>query len=232
MCLLIHRPIGAIVPASHFANAIENNPDGWGIMASDGKKIISRKGMTVDGFSKSIERFDGLDTFIHFRYATHGLKDKSNCHPFPIADGKFAVMHNGVIAVDCKSNPERSDTWHYANGILAPMLAKDPEAILDPKFVGMLGRHVGVGNKIAILRSNGEHAILNRSEGFEIDGVWYSNKYSMMKPYDCWNDFIDIDDLSKMTREEIIEACDVDPEMIADAILEYGSRWNRWKDYR
>ena len=151
MCLIIHRPKDRTIPQDWLDNAMIANPDGWGIMASDGTKLHVARGMTHKGFPKALKRFKKQEVFIHFRFATHGNIDVENCHPFTILNGQFAVMHNGVINIDTSECNDRSDTWHYANRFIAPMLEHDPTALSCPKFSDVIGKHVGTGNKLVIL---------------------------------------------------------------------------------
>lgn len=213
-------------------NAMIANPNGWGIMASHRGQLLIRRGMKPGKFRRALEIFTGLDTFIHFRNATHGTVNVDNCHPFAIVDGTFAVMHNGIIPIDCRSDSKRSDTWHYANTILEPLLIQDPEALADESFITLIGQHVGAGNKLAILRADGTSAIVNRAQGSEIDGSWYSNLWSVESPCSTWASYYDLDDLAKLDRSELIELCHSDPGAIADAILDdrrSQSQW-RWDD--
>jgi glutamine amidotransferase len=238
MCLIIHRPMGCEIPADWLDNALEHNADGWGIMASDGKRLHIVRGLASKGFHKRLPSFDACEVFIHFRYATHGKADIGNCHPFTILDGEYAVMHNGVIPIDCSSNPARSDTWHYCERILTPMLAENSGDFTNPEFAKLIGEHVGITNKLTILRHDGASIIVNADQGETIDGMWFSNLYSL---YPCqrsvwrWDDAIDLDSLRKMDRDELIRLCWDDPEMVADAILDdrrdSKRDWHDW-DYR
>ena len=115
-----HSPIRArSIPADHVANALSANPDGWGIMFAQGGRIVTSRGLRAKSLRKAIARIGDTPCTIHFRYATHGTIDTDNCHPFEIC-GRFAVMHNGIIDTVPIIDKARSDTWHWANHVLAP----------------------------------------------------------------------------------------------------------------
>ncbi len=235
MCLIIHRPSNVTIPQDWYSNAMIHNPDGWGIMASTGTRLQISRGMTQKGFSRAVKRYDDQEIFIHFRNATHGTVDIGNCHPFSIVNDQYAVMHNGVINLDTSSDDNRSDSWHYANRFLAPLLVQDSDVILAPHFPDVIGKHVGTGNKLVIMRADGSHAIVNRDQGTELHGCWLSNVYSISTPWDDRFTF-SCSELGKLDRDELILLCQEDPEGIADAILDefkpFPSLHSRDWDYR
>ncbi len=234
MCLIIHRPKACTVPQDWIENALIQNPDGWGIMSSDGTRLRIARGMTAGGFSRALKKFKNREVFIHFRFATHGNVDINNCHPFTIVNDQFAVMHNGVINIDTSLDDNRSDSWHYANRFLAPLLEQNLAAVSDPNFAESIGKHVGAGNKLVILRANGSHAIVNRSQGTELQGCWLSNTCSIASRWvDDWTTCYSLSDLAKFDRDELIQLCLDDPESVADAIQEHSwSSWSFDRDYR
>jgi len=178
MCLIIHRPVGCEIPARWLENAMSHNSDGWGIMASIDGILQIRKGLASKKFKKNLAFFDGHEVFIHFRYATHGGINVDNCHPFTIVNGEYAVMHNGVIGIDTKENAARSDSWHWSNRVLAPILNRIP-CVADPILTPWIEKNVGTANKIVVLRSNGDYTIANHAQGTMMEGCWLSNVYSI-----------------------------------------------------
>jgi hypothetical protein len=233
MCLIIHRPKDCTIRQDWLDNAMEHNPDGWGIMASNGTKLQIIRSMSNKGFARALDKFKNREVFIHFRNATHGTIDLSNCHPFTIGNDQFAVMHNGVINLDTSSDDNYSDTWHYANRFLAPMLVQNPAVVSQPQFTKEIGKHVGPSNKIVILRSDGAHTIVNREQGVEREGCWLSNAYSIALPWSKWASEWSLDDLGSLERDELITLCLDDPESVANAILEnYQPFRSRFHDYR
>jgi hypothetical protein len=233
MCLIIHRPTGCKIPQNWIDNAMQHNPDGWGIMASTGSRLQIIRSMSSKGFTRALNKFENREVFIHFRNATHGAIDLSNCHPFTIGNDQFAVMHNGVINLDVASYEDRSDTWHYANRFLAPILEQNPTRISQPHFADEISKHVGPSNKIVILRADGAHTIVNREQGVDREGCWLSNAYSIASPWSHWGSEWSLDELGSLKRDELITLCQDDPETVADAILEDCKLFrSRFHDYR
>lgn len=73
--------------------------DSAGIAVSDGKiKIIKKKGR-LENLKTEISHRDvsGNAGIGHTRWATHGEPSDTNSHPHLSCDGRFAVVHNGII---------------------------------------------------------------------------------------------------------------------------------------
>lgn len=113
MCIILYKPSGVPMPdKSVVKNCWVNNPDGAGLMYRSGKEIIGKKGfMKQKQLLKSIlaDDFTGLDLVIHFRWATHGLRDQTATHPFPVVTdtkkltaqnwiSSAGIAHNGIIS--------------------------------------------------------------------------------------------------------------------------------------
>jgi hypothetical protein len=179
MCLIIHREnVGTIIPASYLKNGIEANADGWGIMFAESGVIKTVKGLKTTKFFKAISALGDRPLTIHFRFATHGAKNVANAHPFTILDNSYAVMHNGMIAGK-RHDEKMSDTYHFANYVLAPILHASPDIFEHPEFAESIGKMVGPGNKLVITRADGATRIVNEHCGSVRAGLWLSNIHSV-----------------------------------------------------
>lgn len=178
MCLIAYVPDGKSMPEDHFRMAAAGNSDGIGVMsATDGvAKFVGRKA------TKRALRYTrrlaarGVRHAVHFRYATHGRVDRANCHPHKMPAGGW-LMHNGVLtAYAAFATNERSDT-----AIFTETLTDVPETAGPQRsnYWQEVGRHIGASNKLVVLHKDGKFEIVNAASGDWIDGVWYSQTYSL-----------------------------------------------------
>jgi len=183
MCLAIYKKQAAVLPIEHLQTAFDSNPDGAGFAASTGKKIEIRKGFfTFEHFLAEYKKFNVLPMLIHFRVATHGRIGTENCHPFALAEGKYAMIHNGCLPIE--SDKETSDTHNFAKFVLSPILGHVHPA--NPGLKYLIEQTIGRGNKVCVMDKAGKAVIYNELAGHwaECGQVWYSNE--SYKP-SAWN---------------------------------------------
>jgi Glutamine amidotransferases class-II len=178
MCLAIYKPQGAKVPEDHLRNGFHTHSDGAGFAWLADGKINVKKGIfnmeEAVEFYKTIEQYPAL---IHFRKATSGKVDATNCHPFIFNDGKLALIHNGVISIKCHIEG-LSDTAHFVKLVLEPLVKGYNVPINNGALNYLISTAIGT-DKVAILSETGDCYIFNEDKG-EWDGptdgkVWYSN---------------------------------------------------------
>jgi hypothetical protein len=180
MCLIIASPKGLTPPKDIVANALENNPDGWGIMVARDGRIDVHKGFKNRAAKKAIKRAAGFPFVFHARYATHGNVDVSNCHPFRVTEDTW-LAHNGIIPGVAKPKDVKSDSWQFAEA-LAEIVTTDTLWFRSSLFVRDVADWIGPSNKMAFLRAEGKIEIANEDMGVWKDGLWYSNSYAFRKP--------------------------------------------------
>lgn len=177
MCLIAYSPKGLMVDRSILAYAYNKNPDGIGIMSGAGiEKYMGAKAL------KRARRY--LETYIvpkkvpfaiHFRWATHGDIKMENTHPYAAPTGQHWVMHNGIINCTAdEATPDESDTAVFVRKYMA-----DAPALDHATYFTSLATKVGWGNKLCIMNDLGEFVLCNASAGDWIDGIWFSNTYSL-----------------------------------------------------
>lgn len=192
MCIAISKPIGVGLPSDEILkNCWENNDDGAGFAFNfDGRVFIKKGFMTFKDFMKALKTYDARYNFkecgvlMHFRIATHGARDASMTHPFPIVDdagclkkieyvSDYAVIHNGIITLTSTTASRSaglSDTALFIKDYLTKIagnkawLRKQCNMELIEKLID---------SKMAILDKYGN---IKMTSGFtEDNGVFYSN---------------------------------------------------------
>lgn len=207
MCIIAIKPAGVPMPSKAILKECwSGNSDGAGVAfyrPGDNAVTIEKGFMKLKKFMGYINHMDfGINDIVvmHYRYATHGLKDEGNCHPFPLTKdhkelratmGSFpvAIAHNGVFH-NMASHDTLSDTQKFISGVLAN------EAIInniDNKAVQeLISGYCGSSSKLAILKPN---RLLMIGDFIEDNGIYYSNHgYKVYTPvihnhaYNNWDD--------------------------------------------
>lgn len=196
MCLIAVKTPGVDFPQEKYMlHAETRNSDGIGIMywkngsseVNIKKNFINAKHM-ISWCKENIAKEDSL--VIHFRFATHGLKDIGNRHPFPITKNtellrkpelvcQIAVAHNGVIS-SYGHHQKFSDTQKFILDILADESIKTN--LHSEAVIKLINTFID-GDKLAILHNNGDIQMFGNFEKEE--DIYYSN--SGYKPYTYGN---------------------------------------------
>lgn len=196
MCVIICRDPGIEIPEDKLMSACEVNPDGYGLSVVDRGKLTTIKELPKGGnraaaLIKRLEDAKDHQVFLHLRFRTHGPTNEENCHPFNVTDintdgAEIQMMHNGVLSRFTSKTDKFSDTWHFNEQILKPLITrmlpyhlKGNTNILDDDLVqNIIEEYCGSGSKIVLFDNNGKHLIANRKLGKEYEGWWASNDYS------------------------------------------------------
>lgn len=184
MCLAIYKPANVTPDWTRLETGMCYNSDGAGFaVAVDGQLIVEKGFFKFSDFKKALEPFGEHAAIIHFRLATHGGKNKRNCHPFALADfggpddhEQVAVIHNGIFYQAANDKKEWSDTWHVCRDVLHPMWLSDPSLFYKPEVIALGDGFVGASNKLVFLNSKGEFCIWGEYNGHWDAGCWWSNK--------------------------------------------------------
>jgi len=173
MCLAIYNE-SQVLKDEVFFNASISNPDGMGLLWSDGHKLHTYKELWdwrkfYETYA-DIRRMTPHPIAIHFRWATHGTVDVDNCHPFMVNDG-LGFIHNGVFS-NVAYDKELSDTRVFNRDVLQ---ALRPDFLNDEDTVRLL--HVATkGSKLVFLDKAGRGDIINQDAGLWDSGDWFSNR--------------------------------------------------------
>lgn len=191
MCILIHHPKDACFTSAQLADFHSKNSDGFGaiVKKTNGTvEVIKSIGNLAEIEDIYYDQVACHEAVIHFRMKTHGEIDIANCHPYEVVPGIW-MAHNGVLRTGNAADPKMSDTWHYIQDYLKPLLQAHPELMTNPGFIKLVGDHIGTNNKFALMNQAGDVAIINRESGYDFWDlankdltVWYSNTYAF-SPY-------------------------------------------------
>lgn len=203
MCIIAIKKSGIDLPKSeHLLNCESKNNDGVGVaLLRNGtqsiliKKDFDNASVLIDWLHQNVTTDDTC--IIHFRYATHGLKDKGNRHPFPITrdreklrlietEADMIMAHNGVIS-DYRHHDTFSDTQKFIMDILAD---EDINKSLDSKAVRKLISNFIGNDRVVIL--NKDNTLYLFGEWINSEGILYSNtgyQFYYRKPIDDWRDY-------------------------------------------
>ncbi|MFJ9413944.1 glutamine--fructose-6-phosphate transaminase (isomerizing) [Streptomyces sp. NPDC101227] len=123
-----------------------------------GLKTAKAKGRVRELESRLPKRFAGTTGIAHTRWATHGAPTDENAHPHRDAEGKVAVVHNGIIdnAADLRARLT-ADGVDFASEtdteVLAHLIGRSQAETLEEKVREAL-RHVEGTYGIAVLHAD------------------------------------------------------------------------------
>jgi hypothetical protein len=182
MCLLVVSSPNSTPKRKDLECASCNNPHGFGYAVIAGNKIITGKGMSskkvIKEFLEVRKQYPKSYAMYHARFATHGVKNDDNCHPFKVGGSELTYLaHNGILSVDIPANDMRSDTRIFAEDILPAM---GGVVALDNTNLYRMIEGWASGSKIAVftLDPNAEYDcyIINEDLGhWDNAGNWWSN---------------------------------------------------------
>lgn len=180
MCLIAYSPNGVALPHDVFSCARKTNPDGIGIVSREGvQRFVGKKPQKRARAVLADLALRRVPYSVHFRWATHGSVCQELTHPYLAADKATYVMHNGVITwAGDAAGLRDSDTSVFVRACMErPRVPDDPDYL---PYYELLGDLIGLGNKLCVYHSaTDEWTLVNEDQGEWIDGIWYSNTYSL-----------------------------------------------------
>ncbi|MFF2651513.1 glutamine--fructose-6-phosphate transaminase (isomerizing) [Streptomyces sp. NPDC058045] len=110
---------------------------------SPGLKMIKAKGRVRDLQARIPKRFAGTTGIAHTRWATHGAPSDVNAHPHLDAEGKVAVVHNGIIdnAADLRAKLAADGVEFLSETdteVLTHLIARQSDDTLEERVRGAL----------------------------------------------------------------------------------------------
>ena len=161
-----------------------NNDDGAGFLyVQDGKLKAFKEMKNFDRFFNkymSIKKScPESNIVLHFRISTHGVVNKTNCHPF-FVNSDLGFVHNGVI-YGVKEDSRFSDTYMFNKTILKNLPASFEQ---NETIMSLIADFIGTGSKLAFLDSSNHYYLVNEEKGHWHDGCWFSNhSYEYVSSY-------------------------------------------------
>lgn len=185
MCMLTFFPQGVQPDINNLRNGTYCNDDGHGyaIVVPEEKKLIVSKSMDAESL---LEEFGQIrakhpegPALFHSRFATHGVLNVDNCHPFYVGNDNLTVIgHNGILPKSAQpgQDDERSDTKKFAETLYP---TGRYGSIRSKGGRKQLFNYIGGFNKLVFLTVNPAYSdnsyIINEKAGIWVNGIWYSN---------------------------------------------------------
>lgn len=192
MCLLVVCEPNSTPKREDLHNGACSNPHGFGFSIDTGSEIITERSMSarksINRFLELREQYPNGYAMWHARYATHGVKNEANCHPFKVGNSSgydTYLAHNGVLDISIHKQDKRSDTRVFAEDTL-PLLGGAPA--LDDDNIFTIVSSWARGSKIAIMtndpRCKYRMYLINENAGtWDEDGIWWSNSSHKRSTY-------------------------------------------------
>lgn len=185
MCLLLTHPASTVFDKADIADFYSHNQDGVGVMWAENDILYVQKALPKnadEAYQFYLDYCLGKECVVHWRLKTHGLIDLKNCHPYEVfGDGSerpMYMMHNGVLHTGNAKDKNLSDTWHYIEDYIKPLLLGNTELVFSPAFIEIIEAHISSGNKFVFMDHTGRTAIVNEQQFVTYKGAKLSNTYA------------------------------------------------------
>lgn len=173
MCVIIAKKAGVKpVPREYLERAWDRNSDGGGVVffrPGDECAYMKKGMMNKKEFIDYLEKINKEEnSFIaHFRIKSKGKVCKMNTHPFCYEHITFA--HNGTLSCVTPAG-DMTDSQTYGDKFFVGKTINWIKSTKD-----LIEMTLGYSKFAVMDNHTGEIVILNKQNGQEKDGVWYSN---------------------------------------------------------
>ena len=180
MCIIIYKPENVVLETRFIYNSFVHNSHGAGFIAwnSAKNKLVVKKGFfSLTDFLKAFEPYKHWKCVLHFRKRSRGAKNAENCHPFMVTEN-LAFVHNGTIRIDKVKSWDKhfSDTWHFCEAFLKPLLSKYEDLWMHKTFRSLMEKYITDRNRPVFMDNMGNIKIYNHQNGnWGEGGCWFSN---------------------------------------------------------
>ncbi|MBS44437.1 MAG: glutamine--fructose-6-phosphate transaminase (isomerizing) [Nocardioides sp.] len=149
---------------------------------SAGVRTAKRAGRVRDLAAALPKRFGGKVGIGHTRWATHGPANDVNAHPHTDADGRVAVVHNGIIDNAAALRPELADAGvelvsDTDTEVLAHLVARSDADTLEAKVAEALGRVDGTWGLAVVHADFPDRVVVARNGSPILVGVGSNEMY-------------------------------------------------------
>jgi hypothetical protein len=195
MCLIILSNKDKLnISEEDFSTALKRNDDGMGAMWVDNGRVQVEKAIDIEEQKRLFNRVKNIpNVAIHIRFTTHGENIEENIHPYKVLDKDehgidLYMMHNGVIQNVSDKSSKYSDTWHFVNDYLRPILVNNPMLYKEKPLKRLIEDFIGY-SKLLFMDSDGHVEIYNESKGHHSTkyNCWLSNVNSLPSEYPVKN---------------------------------------------
>jgi hypothetical protein len=192
MCLIILANDVKSLDYKDLQTAYDRNKNGFGVMYLDKKenfisgKFVPKNFTELKNFFNEHKQNTNNPMALHFRFTTEGKTNTKNCHPFISFKNEkrtIGLMHNGARLPIPLIYPKCSDTWHYNEHYLKPLLKHNPNLILKKDFQDQLQDHIEQDKFLFLDSMTRKFIIINENLGNYKGANWFSNDYWNVKKF-------------------------------------------------
>ena len=192
MCIAIVKKRGVLMPNEETLNiCFENNPHGCGYtLCRNGKNFVYKGFMTLSELMDSFKQTNPLQSesvMIHFRVASVGSINKSNCHPFVVSKNYDTMkklntktnlpvlVHNGTFKFFNEHKDDYSDTMQFTK--MVATILQDQEYYFYKPINNFINHYIKNNNcRVAVMYKSGFIDMFGNWIKDEKTNLYFSNE--------------------------------------------------------